>query len=214
MARVAAVFLALTLAACGGGDDAGSGAGGAGGSGSAGGSGGGLADAGTSLACGADPLLSAVEMPAAEGAQHVPPGTQVDYAHDPPTSGPHYGAWAASAVYDRAVDPRSFVHNLEHGWLVLLYRPDASAAAVAALRDFWSAPPADPFCPGADVPRIIVSPAPDLPTAVAALTWTRSLTGESFDRETLTAFFRDCRAQAPEIRVCANGGEPAFLEGP
>jgi hypothetical protein len=169
------------------------------------------AEAGPPQTCGDDPLLAAVETRPSDGAQHVPAGTEVTYGHNPPTSGPHYGAWAASAVYTEAVDPRSFVHNLEHGWVVLLHRPDAPADQIALLHDLWDAPPADPSCPDVAKPRVLVSPAPDLPTPVAALTWTHALAAESFTRETLDAFFRDCRADAPELRVCADGGAPAFL---
>ena len=195
---------------CGGGDAAdpaeAEGAGGAGG-----GSAGAEADAGAPQTCGDDPLLAAVETSPSDGAQHVPVGTEVTYGHNPPTSGPHYGAWAASAAYTEAVDPRSFVHNLEHGWVVLLHRPDAPEDQIALLRDFWGAPPADPQCPGAAKPRVLESPAPDLPTAVAAVAWTHALSADTFTRETLDAFFRDCRADAQELRVCADGSAPAFL---
>ena len=203
-----AVMLASVLMACGGAsaDSAGTT--------DAGGAGGGTGvDAATPWVCGDDPALIDLEMLDDEGHAHVPPGTQVDYGHTPPASGPHYGAWAASGVYDRAVDPRSYVHNLEHGWLVLLHRPDAARAEIDALEAFWRQPPADPHCPDADAPRVLVSPAPGLRTPVAALTWTRVLAAESLSRDALAAFFRDCRAQAPEIRVCADGREPAFLEG-
>lgn len=168
-------------------------------------------DAGLTRACGGDPLLAGVESLPDEGAQHVPAGTEVDYGHNPPTSGPHYGVWAASAVYTEAVDPRSFVHNLEHGWVVLLHRPDAPAEQIALFRDFWEAPPADPQCPGAAKPRVLVSPAPDLPAPVAAVAWTHALSADTFTRETLDAFFRDCRSAATELRVCADGSAPAFL---
>lgn len=207
--RFLSTCLGLALAAgCGGGEtaDPAEGAGGFGG-----GSAGAETDAGRPQTCGDDPLLGAVETSMSEGNGHVPVGTEVTYGHNPPTSGAHYGVWAASAVYTQAVDPRSFVHNLEHGWVVLLHRPDAPAEQIALLRDFWAGPPEDPQCPGASKPRVLVSPAPDLPTVVAALAWTHALSVDTFTRETLDAFFRDCRADAGELRVCADGGAPAFL---
>ena len=145
-----------------------------------------------------------------EGHDHVAPEAFVDYGHDPPASGPHFDRWNRSGIYEMPLDPRGYVHNLEHGWVVLLHGPQASAEAVAALRDLWQDPPADPYCPGAGPPRILVSPAPDLPSKVAAVAWTRVLVGDQLDRAALDAFFDDCRGAAGELAVCADGGEPIF----
>ncbi len=167
-------------------------------------------DATVGPTCAADPLLADVETLPNQGNQHVADGVEVTYTSNPPASGPHYAHWIHSGVYDRALDPRGYVHNLEHGWVVLLYRPDAPAATVKLMEDFWFDPPADPECPGIAVPRILVSPAPDLPAPVAAVAWTHVLRADSFDQATLEAFFRACRNAATEMRVCADGGEPVF----
>lgn len=160
-------------------------------------------DAGEAPACQAEVIAD-------EGHDHVTADTAVTYDHNPAASGPHLGRWSRSGIYEMPLDPRGWVHNLEHGWVVLLHGPEASAEAVAALEDLWTNPPEDPYCPDAERPRILVSPAPDLPSKVAAVAWTRVLSGDMLDRAALTAFFRDCRGAAGELRVCADGGEPTF----
>lgn len=160
--------------------------------------------AGDDLLCG--PLR------ADEGNAHVPPGTRVTYATNPPSSGPHYGRWVASGLYDQPVDPRGYVHNLEHGWVVLLYRPDADPAIIETLRAFWRDPPPDPHCSASPTPRIIVTPAPGLEGVVGLAAWRRGYTTDTVTRAILEAFFATCREAAPELAVCADGGPAPFLE--
>lgn len=146
------------------------------------------------------------------GNAHVPPGTTVTYATNPPVSGPHYGHWVASAIYDQPVDPRGYVHNLEHGWVVLLHRPDADPALVETLHAFWRDPPPDPQCPVGPKPRIIVTPTPALDRAVGLAAWRRGHTTDTVTRADLEAFFATCREAAPELGVCADGGPAPYLE--
>lgn len=57
------------------------------------------------------------------------------YDTDPPTSGPHFGSGLAPVgFYEQPLAPELLVHNLEDGGVVVYYRPDLPATAVAALR--------------------------------------------------------------------------------
>jgi hypothetical protein len=159
-------------------------------------------------ACDADPLLADV-VADNEGWGHVPAGTEVNYTHNPPGSGPHYGQWTRSGVYAEAIDRRNWVHNLEHGWLVLLYRPGAPAADVRVLTDAWAAGFPDEQCPDSPVHRIIVTPDPLLPTPVAAITAFRVLAGDHVTTDQLAHMFASCRVGAPELRACGDGQVPA-----
>ncbi len=60
-----------------------------------------------------------------EQATHVPEGTTVPYATNPPTSGDHYESPSAPGFYSSPVQAEQLVHNLEHGQIVMWYRPDA-----------------------------------------------------------------------------------------
>lgn len=58
------------------------------------------------------------------GREHVPIGTPVEYATNPPTSGPHYEDWTRWGVYDKVLDDRNLVHSLEHGYVIISYNCD------------------------------------------------------------------------------------------
>ena len=69
---------------------------------------------------------------------HVNPGTPVQYAQLPPTSGSHWPSPAApikAGVYTQHIPFEVTVHNLEHGGIVILYN-GLSAPEVSALDDF------------------------------------------------------------------------------
>ena len=68
------------------------------------------------------------------------------YVANPPASGPHYPVWAAWGVHDDVVERGSWVHNVEHGGVVFLLGPGASADAEAAMRAAFEATEADPTC--------------------------------------------------------------------
>ena len=73
-----------------------------------------------------DPALAkVVETYPSEGANHIPTGERVTYRTEPPNSGPHYAQWAPPGFYDRPLPDELLVHNLEHGHIIIHYRPDA-----------------------------------------------------------------------------------------
>jgi hypothetical protein len=85
-----------------------------------------------------------------EGRRHVAVGTQLCYDNNPPASGPHYSAGGVAPVqpgfYDEALNVEQWVHNLEHGSIVLLYDcgGDCSDETKAQLQDLFDSVPASP----------------------------------------------------------------------
>ena len=133
------------------------------------------------------------------GNQHVQPGDKVTYPVCPPASGKHinqagYGPLQPK-VYgpdDHSV-PNGWVHNLEHGGLVLLYSCDKGAcdtASIAALQTFSAQFPNSPVC---NKPAGIVGPVvarfEQMPTKYAALLWDRALYLDTLDTKTIDDFF-------------------------
>ena len=60
------------------------------------------------------------------GAEHIRPGESHEpYNSNPPTSGPHWAVPADAGFYEPSsvVEPEMVVHNLEHGQIVIWYRP-------------------------------------------------------------------------------------------
>ncbi|MDQ4030167.1 MAG: DUF3105 domain-containing protein [Actinomycetota bacterium] len=64
-----------------------------------------------------------------------------EYNSDPPTSGLHHPVAAPFDVYDQPVEPIRFVHNLEHGGVVVLYGDNVPNADVVALIEWYRGDP-------------------------------------------------------------------------
>jgi hypothetical protein len=57
------------------------------------------------------------------GQDHIAANEQPDnWNSNPPTSGDHLATPLPPGIYDNEQDPRALVHNLEHGYVVILYK--------------------------------------------------------------------------------------------
>ena len=65
-----------------------------------------------------------------EGRGHVAAGSPITYENIPPASGPHYLVPAPYGVYRDEAAEGAWVHSLEHGAIVLLYRCDVDCNEV------------------------------------------------------------------------------------
>lgn len=127
-----------------------------------------------------------------EGQMHVPLDSDVDWDSDPPNSGPHYPTWEAWGEHPATVPRGYWVHNLEHGGVVLSYRcNDDCETEVEVLRDVMAARP--------DL-RILLTPDPLLPgdERFAAISWTWIHRFDAPDLETLLCFVDQHENHAPE----------------
>lgn len=129
------------------------------------------------------------------------------YNSNPPSSGPHCTSWGQYTSFTTRPLPRcNYIHNLEHGAVVLLFNcPTGCPEVTTAFHDFVANYRDDPFCL---VPRLIVTPDADLSTKVAASAWGATFTADCLDapaRALLAQFARDHQNKAPED-VCAGGG--------
>jgi hypothetical protein len=148
---------------------------------------------------------------ASDGSNHVASNAGVIYNSNPPSSGPHCAAWGRYAVYTPARPlPRcNYVHNLEHGAVVLLYRCAGGCPEIVKALEDVRAATSDPDC--RTLPRVIVTADPDLDTTVAAAAWQATWKSDCLDetaRESLRRFITDhlgTAGVAPEARVCADG---------
>ncbi len=163
-------------------------------------------DAGCPIVIDTPPLLDS---------PHVAIDTPVAYNSNPPASGPHYPIWAAFQEYSTPVDRRYYVHDLEHGAVVLLHNcaaRDAGAsceANLAGLRAAIASVPSDPLCAGSEVRvRTLLTPDPLLDVPIAAVAWGWTYRAECLDLPSLTEFVKAHYGQGPEA-ICANG-QPLF----
>jgi len=225
------VLLASQLTACeeespratAGMDASTAGTGGTGGSGGAGT--GGAGTGGSDLDAGDDDAMVSLDagdasMPvcppvvavhASLGGDHVATNDGVTYNSNPPSSGPHCGALGRYAVFGQSkpLPSCNYLHNMEHGAVVLLYKCAGECpeivAALSGVRDQI----VDSEC--TFTKRVILTPDPNLNTLVAAAAWTTTWTSDCVNDDalaSLTTFIRDNlggAGSAPEGNLCGDG---------
>ena len=130
-----------------------------------------------------------------EGARHAPDGTPLTYQHYPPASGTHYPRWARWGFYESEVPEGFWVHNLEHGGVVLLYRCDEECGArAAALRAVYDALPPSHW----GHVKALATPYSRLDAPVAVVAWDRVERLDSVDAERILRFYEAFVDQGPE----------------
>ncbi|MHB8876912.1 MAG: DUF3105 domain-containing protein [Myxococcaceae bacterium] len=146
-----------------------------------------------------------------EPSPHVEASTPIEWSSNPPSSGAHFGAWAAFKEFTTPVPRGYYVHDLEHGAVVLLYNCALAAdggceALVQGLRDASDALPDDPLCAGVAGVRVrtVITPDPLITTPLAAAAWGYTYSAACLDPATLQAFAKEHYAHAAE-NECANG---------
>jgi hypothetical protein len=141
-----------------------------------------------------------MEAHALEASPHVPEGTAITYATNPPSSGPHYPVWANFQEYAEPVADGYLVHSMEHGAVLLLYKCDPTTCAdvISALRAVRDAIATDPLCDPSIRVRVILAPRPSLDVPVAAAAWGYTYRADCVDAPSLTQFVLDHYAKAPE----------------
>ena len=150
-----------------------------------------------------DPSTPGVAVPN-EGWVHVPEGSAINYVSNPPASGPHYPVWLRYQAYSTPMARGYWVHNLEHGAIVVLYRPDAPADIVRQITDAFRAIPVDPLC---GHQRAVLTPDPLLPRLTAVVAADFVLLGDSVDAAAIRAFAVARRGHGPE-QLCDQGTRP------
>ncbi|MDP8977483.1 MAG: DUF3105 domain-containing protein, partial [Actinomycetota bacterium] len=141
------------------------------------------------------------------------------YPQRPGSSGMHIGSVVATGVYDKPVDERVVVHNLEHGYVAFWHDASADPAAVGRLEDFARERIDGGFS------KIVVAEFPgDLPdgASFAAVAWGYRQLCEDFDAEVAQVFLdrRHDSPSVPEPGVPAHGGagqgiiDPDTVDGP
>lgn len=143
-------------------------------------------------------------------AQHVATCAPVQYTTNPPSGGDHWGIWAEYKRFESEVPREMYVHNLEHGAIVLAYRCASSGCAEvkAALDEVRAEAASDPKCllvPGGPEARLVMTPDSALDTPVAAAAWGATYTATCLDKASLARFVADHYGKGPED-TCSDAG--------
>lgn len=132
---------------------------------------------------------------------HHPSGELLTWGHNPPASGPHYPVWAKYQRHTRVIPRGNWVHNLEHGGIVFLYRSDAPPEMVTALAAVYDQVPLDTLCLST---QALMTEDPELDDKVAIVAADNVLEANCVQSETILTFVTTHRGHGPEA-VCADG---------
>ena len=146
------------------------------------------------------------------------------YAYCPPASGNHYpppGGPIVARYYgpDDPTIPQGWVHNLEHGGLVILYSCDRGAcddATQQALQELYKNFPDSPIC---KIPKGNIGPVitrfEDMNAPIAALLWGRVLFQQKLDTQQILDYFAtQGERHNPEQQCAVPTPTPAAAESP
>lgn len=143
-----------------------------------------------------------VETPGDRGVAHltqdqvaaIEAGTQAppDYSSVPATSGTHAPNWAPCGIYRQQIPEMYVVHTLEHGAVVVYYRPaEVSGEALAGLEDL-----ARDFST-----HIVVMPYPEMAIPVALVAWGHLAARPALDLDEVRAFWAEYAQRGPESGI-------------
>lgn len=143
-----------------------------------------------------------------EKANHLPVCTQVKYSTEPPTGGDHWLVWAAYKKYSTPLPKEMYVHNHEHGGVLLSYRcPNGCPEVVSALEKVFDDFPEDPLCfkiPGGPKTRMVMAPSPEGVAPIVVSAWNAHYKATCIDSESLSKFVAEAYGHGPE-EACQNG---------
>jgi hypothetical protein len=137
----------------------------------------------------------------AKSRQHTTSLSQrINYDSNPPTSGRHYQQPAPDGAYGEAPQDEQLVHNLEHGRVIIWFKPSLPEEQRADLKALFDE----------DSYQMLLVPRPNMPYQVAASAWSRDpvpngtgrlmtcdrMTPDVFDA--LRAFRDEHRSNGPE----------------
>jgi hypothetical protein len=134
------------------------------------------------------------------GNLHITVGANQKYAYCPPASGPHYNNPGIDGPIpakfygpDDGTRPEGWIHNMEHGAVVILYNCKLGAcdtSTQAALQAIPVAFPDSPVC-GVKAGNLapVVARFDDMPTEFAALVWDRVLYLNTLDVNEIKTFY-------------------------
>jgi len=122
-----------------------------------------------------------------EGRDHVSAGTSVDYKTNPPTSGGHFAEAEKWGVYNKEIDDKVGVHNLEHGGIWISYK-DIDDETKTILEEVGKS----------NSQSVIVSPRSANDIKIVIASWGRIMKLETADKALIQKYINTYKNQSPE----------------
>jgi hypothetical protein len=129
-----------------------------------------------------------------EGNNHVDDGQPITYKVYPPVSGTHYNNPTSAGFYDTTVPEGNFVHSLEHGYIVIYYKPDVPDATKQQLKDLMTQLPLDKY----GKVKLVIVPYTNMSTPLAIAAWDRLLLLNQYSPDEIKTFYQEWVDKGPE----------------
>lgn len=127
--------------------------------------------------------------------EHIQFGSKHEaYNSNPPTSGPHYPQWSKCGIFDEEILPETLVHNMEHGHVVIFYKPDLPKDEKEKLQNFVEE--------RLSSRNILMASNKNIPSNIALASWGWYQLFEKIDEEAMHAFYKAHKYKAPERIPC------------
>jgi len=123
-----------------------------------------------------------------EGFSHVADGSPLVHKHQPPSSGNHYGTPLPAGAYPTAQPEGNWIHSLEHGYIVVVYRCSGAECADlnSQVKSIMATLPKEPKF--SEV-KFVATPYQAMTTKIAVLAWDKEQDMDLMDQGLISAFY-------------------------
>ncbi len=129
------------------------------------------------------------------GREHISVGAKASYKEAIPTSGTHSVQPAGWGISETELPNESIVHSMEHGGVVISYKPDIDPAIKAKLSSLFQQPYSNKsFRPT----KAIVMPREKQNAPIVLASWKRLQELQSFDERTIIEYYTRNIGNSPE----------------
>ena len=129
-----------------------------------------------------------------EGNAHVSDGDQIVYKNYPPSSGTHYSSPEPPGFYTKTVAEGNFVHSMEHGYVVLYYKPDLPAATIDQLKGLMTQLPNSKY----GKVKMLILPYTHMDAPLTLAAWDRLLPMTDYNFDVIKTFYQEYVDNGPE----------------
>jgi hypothetical protein len=140
-----------------------------------------------------------VEQPFEGGVQqHLPDGSVLPQRNRPPSSGPHYAARASYGVSTAPIPPGNWIHVLEHGGIVVLFKCATDEECVQRAEEVRTGVYDQARAGAFGERKLTATPYQEMDAPITVVAWGRILPLDTLDPEQVLAFYDRYLDRGPE----------------
>lgn len=132
--------------------------------------------------------LPGIQVPIVKGEHTTDESSFKGYNSPVPTSGNHYSNWNRKWGFQpKPISPGAYIHNMEHGGIVVLYQPDIDQETLNEIKNFAE-----------KTHKVLATESSLIPKTIAIASWGWYQLFDEFDKDGLKAFYKAHLNKSPE----------------